>query len=163
MGIPMVGKRHQRQTSTSEIADWQFWEIPQRICSAGGSGRSSANHQQPIQAQEFIQDDDQHSLGALLSRGTASQGNLYTRCIYSVHKELDPPSMGQLPLGTSENRRGGTLAAGCRDGGRNQGQDQVRDVGPVLSCRSLGVLRATTQFLQEYPLELAAREVRALG
>src|SRR5258708_24618949 len=78
-----------------------------------------------IQTQEFGKDNNQHSLGALLSRGTASQGTIHSGRISSVFKELDTSPVGQLPAGGSEDSRSGTLAAGNNSGGWDQGQDQM--------------------------------------
>ena len=58
------------------------------------------------------------------------------------------PRWGNLPLRTSQDCRGGTLATGDRSGGWNQSQDQVRDVGFVFACRSLGVLWPQSHFFR---------------
>ena len=146
MGVPLVGKRHQRKTNTSETAGWRFGEISKRVGSAVSSGRSSVNHQQPIETAEPTANHGQHSLGALLPRGTAFQGDIHTRRICSVRKELDSPTVGQFPPRRNQDRRGGTVATRNRSGRWNQSQDQVRDVGFLFTCRSLGVLWPQSDF-----------------
>jgi len=71
MGIPVVGKRHQRKASTAQAADRQFRTVFNRIRGTSGSGCSSANHQQPFQPQNSSSDNRDHIVGTLLSRGVA--------------------------------------------------------------------------------------------
>ncbi len=78
LGLPMVGRRHQWKAVASPGPGWGCQEIPHRICGARSSRRSSANHQQSLRTSEPPANDDQHALGALLSRGTASQSFVHT-------------------------------------------------------------------------------------
>jgi hypothetical protein len=64
---------HQRETAASQGASRRCQEVPDRICSACSSRRSSVNDQQPLRPQEPAAHNHQHALGTLLSRGTASQ------------------------------------------------------------------------------------------
>ena len=140
MGIPLVGKKHQRKASTSQAADWKFYAVPNRICGASGSGCSSANHQQSVQPQQSSSDKREYFVGTLLSRGIASQGDVHARCVHPVCEELDSPTVGQNAVGRNKNHRGGTLATSGGSGGWNQSQAQMRDVSFVFTCCSLGVL-----------------------
>ena len=115
-------------------------EVPDRICSARSSRRSSANNQQSLRTQEPAANYHQHALGALLSRGTASQSIIHTGCVHNLRKKLDCPTLGQSATRTSQNCRGRALATSDRSGGWDQSQDQVRDVGFVFARRSVGVL-----------------------
>src|SRR5690349_841191 len=67
---------------------------------------------------------------------------------YITLKRINPEIMGQLSAGRSEDGRGRALVAGCRGGGRDQGKNQMRNVGLVLSCRSVGVLRSQPHFIR---------------
>ena len=140
LGLPMVGRRHQRDTGASQSTGWGCQEIPDRICGTLSSGRSSANHQQSLRTQEPAANHNQYALGALLSRGTTSQSTIHTGCVHNLCKELDCPTLGQSATRTSQNCRGRTLATGDRSGGWDQGQDQVRDVGFVFARCPVGVL-----------------------
>jgi len=147
MGVPVVGKRHHGKASTSQGAVRLFGTISKRISSLRGSRRSSVNNQQSIQAQEPAENNREHSLGALLSRGVAPQGDIHTRCISGVCQELDSAAMGKPLFGGREDYRGGALATSGRSYGRDQSQDQVHYVGRVLACRSLGVLWPQSNFI----------------
>src|SRR5712664_3025877 len=147
MGIPLVGKRHQRKAGTSQTADRKLDAVLNRICGASGSGCSSANNQQSIQPQESSSDNCEHSVGTLLSRGAARQGDVHARRIHGVCKELDSPTLGQLAVGRSKDRRGGAVASSSGFGGWDQSQNQMRNVGFVFSCRSLGDLRSQPHLL----------------
>jgi hypothetical protein len=147
MGIPLVGKRHQRKAGTSQTVDRKLDAILNRICGASGSGRSSANNQQSIQPQESSSDNCEHIVGTLLSRGAARQGDVHARRIHGVCKELDSPALGQLAVGRSKDRRGGAVASSSGFGGWDQRQNQMRNVGFVFSCRSLGDLRSQPHLL----------------
>ena len=136
----MVGRRHQREAGASQSPGWGCQEIPDRICGTLSSRRSSANHQQSLRTQEPAANHNQHALGALLSRGAASQSIIHTGCVHNLRKELDCPTLGQSTTRTSQNCRGRALATGDRSCGWNQSQNQVRDVGFVFARRSVGVL-----------------------
>src|SRR2546422_5304722 len=136
----MVGRRHQRQTIASQNPGWECRQIPNRICCPRGSRRSSPNDQQSLRTPEPASNHHQYALGALLSRGTTSQGAVHTRCVHHLRKKLDCPTLGQSATGTNQDCRSGALAASNRGGGWDQSQDQVRDVGFVFTRRSLGVL-----------------------
>ena len=136
----MVGRRHQRKAGASQGTGWGCQEIPDRICGALSSRRSSANHKQSLRTQEPAANHNQHALGALLSRGAASQSLIHTGCVHHLRKELDCPTLGQSAARTSQNCRGRALATGDRSCGWNQSQNQVCDVGFVFSRRSVGVL-----------------------
>ncbi len=147
MGIPLVGKRHQRKAGTSQTVDRKLDAILNRICGASGSGRSSANNQQSIQPQESSSDNCEHIVGTLLSRGAARQGDVHARRIHGVCKELDSPALGQLAVGRSKDRRGGAVASSSGFGGWDQSQNQMRNVGFVFSRRSLGDFRSQPHLL----------------
>jgi hypothetical protein len=147
MGVPLVGKRHHRKTNTSQGAVGMFGTISKRVSGMCGSRRSSVNNQQSIQAKEPAENNPQYSLGALLSRGTASQRDIHARCVSGVWKNLDSPTMGNPPFGGHQDHRGRTLATSSRSCRRDQSQDQVRYVGCVLACRSLGVLWPQSNFI----------------
>src|SRR5260221_2674195 len=140
MGIPLVGERHQRKASTSQATDRQFGAVPNRICSASGSGCSSANHQQSFQPQKSSSDNREHFVGTLLSRRVAAKGDVHARRIQRLCKKLDSPTMGKRAAGRNKDRRGGTLATSSGSGGWNQGQTQMRDVGFVFTRCPLGIL-----------------------
>jgi hypothetical protein len=115
-------------------------EIPDPICGTLSSRRSSANYQQSLRTQESAANHNQHTLGALLSRGAASQSIIHTGCVHNLRKELDCPTLGQSTTRTSQNCRGRALATGDRSGRWDQSQNQVRDVGFVFARRPVGVL-----------------------
>jgi len=140
MGVPVVGRRHQREALTPQAADWGCGGIPKRICGARGSGRSSINHQQWMRAQKSTANHNQYSLGALFSRGTASQGVVHARRLLYVRKELDCAPLGKYAVGPDQDSRSRAVAAGNRGRKWNPGQNQVCDVGFVFPCGSLGVL-----------------------
>src|ERR1700692_4038468 len=142
MGIPLVGKEHQRKASTSQVADRKLRAVRIRISGASGSGCSSAKHQQSFQSQEPSADNSEHFVGTLLSGSASSKGDVHARRIQRLCKELDSPKMGQRTAGRAEDRRGGTLAARSGRDGWDQSQDQMCDVGFVFTRRSLGILRS---------------------
>src|SRR5437588_8572960 len=139
MGVPVVGRRHLREALTPQAADWGCGDISKRICRACGSGRSSINDQQWKQAQKPAANHNQYSLEALLSRGTASEGFVHARLLQYVRKELDCAPLGKYAIGPAQDGRGRTVAAGNRCRRWNQSQNQMRNVGFVFSCGSLGV------------------------
>ena len=147
MGVPVVGERHHRKTNTSQGAAGIFRTISKQISGMCGSRRSSVNNQQSIQAKEPAENNRQYSLGALLSRGDASQGDIHARCVSGVWEKLDSPTMGKPLFGGHQDHRGRTLATSGRSCRRDQSQDQVRYVGCVLACRSLGVLWPQSNFI----------------
>ncbi len=157
----MVGRRHQREAGASQSTGWGCQEIPDRICGTLSSRRSSANHQQSLRTQEPAANHNQHALGALLSRGTASQSLIHTGCVHNLRKELDCPTLGQSATRTSQNCRGRALATGDRSGGWNQSQNQVCDVGFVFARRSVGVLWPQSHIFRDTGRELEASEARA--
>jgi hypothetical protein len=136
----MVGRKHQRQTGASQSASRGCQEVPDRIRGARSGRRSSANHKQSLRTQEPAANNNQHALGALLSRGVASQSLIHAGCVHHLRKELDCPTLGQSATRTSQDCRGRALATGDWSGGWDQSQNQVRDVGFVFACRSVGVL-----------------------
>jgi hypothetical protein len=136
----MVGRRHQRETGASQSTGWGCQEVPDRICGTLCGRRSSANHKRSLRTQEPAANHNQHALGALLSRGAASQSIIHTGCVHNLRKELDCPTLGQSATRASQNCRGRAVATGDRSGGWDQGQNQVCDVGFVFACRSVGVL-----------------------
>src|SRR6266446_8523960 len=98
MGVPLVGRRRQREALTPQATDWGCGNISKRICSVCGSGRSPINHQQRKQAQKPTANHNQYSLGALLSRGIATQG-LSTQDSYSMYaKNWIVPRWGNMQL-----------------------------------------------------------------
>src|SRR5260370_8273978 len=125
MGIPLVGERHQRKASTSQATDRKFGAVPNRICSASGSGCSSANHQQSFQPQKSSSDNREHFVGTLLSRRVAAKGDVHARRIQRLCKKLDSPTMGKRPAGRNKDRQCGTLATSTGSGGWDQGQTQI--------------------------------------
>ena len=163
MGVPLVGKRHQRKASTPQAADRGLTAIRHRISSASGSRRSSPYHQQSFRPKQSSADDRAHSVGALSSRRIAPQGAIHARRIHVLCEQLDSSKVGRHAIGRSQDRRGGTLAASGGSGGWNQGQDQVRYVGPVLSCGSLGVLRSQPHFVGHSSRGLEEGGVQALA
>src|SRR6516162_4023844 len=140
MGIPVVGRRHQRQALTPQAANWHCGGISKRICSASGSGLSSTNRQQWVQTQKLTANHNEHSLGTLFSGGTAPQGSVHAGCVQCVREELDSCALGQCTVGASQDRGGRTVVTGIGCSGWDQGQAQVRDVVPILPRRSLGIL-----------------------
>jgi len=147
MGLPMVGKGHQRESGSPEGAARHVGGVPQRIEGSGGDGCSSFNRQQPIQTQGPAQDIDQHSLGALFYGRTATQGTVHAGCIYPLHEELDSPAMGESAAGRGQNRRSGAVVARHGSSGWNQGEDQMRYVGLVFTRGPLGILRPQSNFV----------------
>jgi len=140
MGIPLVGKGHQRKVCTPQAADRKFGAVSNRIGGASGSGCSSAHHQQSFQPQESSSDNREYFVGTLLSRRVAAKRDVHARRIQCLCKELDSPTMGQRAAGRNEDRRGGTLATSSGSGGWDQGQAQMCDVGFVFPRRPLGIL-----------------------
>src|SRR6266513_2050281 len=140
MGVPVVGRRHQREALTPQAADWGCGDISKRICRACGSGRSSINDQQWKQAQKPTANHNQYSLGALFSRGIAAQGFVHARLLQYVRKELDCAPLGKDAVGPDQDSRSRAVAAGNRGRRWNPSQNQVCDVGFVFPCGSLGVL-----------------------
>src|SRR5262252_8819473 len=132
MGLPMVGTRHPRKASTSQVAGRKRRPVCDRICGTSGSGRSSFDNQQPFTPQVPSFDNGAYALGTLLSRGTASQGDVHAGCIRAVREELDSPAMGRRAAGRGKDRRGRAVVASKRRDGWNQGQGEVCNVGPVL-------------------------------
>jgi len=150
MGIPVVGRRHQREALTPQAADWGCGDISKRICRACGSGRSSINDQHWKQAQKPTANHNQYSLGALLSRGIATQGFVHARLLQYVRKELDCAPLGKYAVGPDQDSRGRAVAAGNRSRKWNPGQNQVCDVGFVFPCGSLGVLWPQPDLLRPF-------------
>ena len=140
MGLPLVGKEHQRKASTSQVADRKLRAVHIRISGASGSGCSSANHQQSFQPQDTSSNNGERFMGTLLSRRIAAKGDVHARRMQRLCKELDSPTMGKRPAGRNKDRRGGTLATSSGSGGWDQGQTQVRDVGFVFTRCPLGIL-----------------------
>src|ERR1051326_1471710 len=144
----MVGRRHQRETGASQSPGWGCQEIPDRICGTVSSRRSSANDQQSLRTQEPAANHNQHALGALLSRGVASQSVIHTGRVHNLRKELDCPTLGQSAIRTSQDCRGRALATSDRSGGRDQNQNQMCGVGFVFARRSVGVLWPQSHFFR---------------
>jgi hypothetical protein len=94
------------ERALQDTQGWGCQEVPDRICSARSSRRSSANNQQSLRPQEPTAHHHQHALGALLSRGTASQSIIHTGCVHNLRKKLDCPTLGQSATRTSQNCRG---------------------------------------------------------
>src|SRR6266852_467085 len=94
----MVGRRHQRETGASQSPGWGCQEKHDRICGTRCSRRSSANDQQSLRTQEPAANHNQHALGTLLSRGTASQSIIHAGRVHNVHKNWIVPRSGNLPL-----------------------------------------------------------------
>jgi hypothetical protein len=147
MGVPVVGERHHGEANTPQDAVGMFGTISKRISGMCCSRCSSVNNQQSIQAKEAAENNREYSLGALLSRGAASQRGINARFVSCVCQELDSPTMGKPPFGGNQDYRGGTLATSSRSCGRDQSQDEVRYVGCVLARRSLGVLWPQSNFI----------------
>src|SRR6266700_440607 len=141
MSLPMVGGKHQRKAGPPQTADWGCGNVPQRICSQRGRGRSSTNHQQSDAEQELAKNNNQHSLGALLSRGVAPQRIFNTGCVLSIRKKLDSATLGRSAVSGGQDCRSRTLATWDKDSRRNQSQNQGCHVGFVFSCRSLGLMQ----------------------
>src|SRR5260370_10342304 len=150
MGIPLVGERHQRKASTSQATDRQFGAVPNRICSASGSGCSSDNHQQSFQPQKSSSDNCEHFVGTLLSRRVAAKGDVHARRVQRLCKELDSPAVGHRAVGRNKDRRGGALATSSGGGGWDQSQAQMRDVGFVFTRRPSGILWSQSDLLGNY-------------
>src|SRR5208282_5037176 len=148
MGVPVVGRRHQRETPTPQAADRGCGNISKRIGRECGSRRSSINDQQWKQAQKPPANHGQYSLGTLLARRTATQGFVHARLVQYVRKELDRAPLGKYAVGPDQDGRGRTVATGNRGREWNQGQNQMCDVGFVFSCGSLGVLWAQPDLLR---------------
>src|SRR5258708_32535764 len=123
MGIPVVGRRHQREALTPQATDWGSGRISKRICGVCGSGRSPINHQQWKQAQKPTANHNQYSLGALLSRGIATQGFVHARLLQYVRKELDCAPLGKYAVGPDQNSGSREVAAGNRGRKWNPGQN----------------------------------------
>jgi hypothetical protein len=140
MGIPLVGKGHQRKACTPQAADRKFGAVSNRIGGTSGSGCSSADHQQSFQPQESSSDNREHFMGTLLPRRVAAKGDVHARRIQRLCKELDTPAVGNCAAGRNKDRRGGTLATSSGSGGWDQGQTQMRDVGFVFTRCPLGIL-----------------------
>src|SRR5260370_8860445 len=115
MGITGVGRRKKREAITQQTGDWGCGDISKRICRVCGSGRSPTNHQQWEQAQKPTANDNQYSLGALLSRGIATQGFVHARRLQYVRKELDCAPLGKYAVGPAQDSRSPAVAAGNRD------------------------------------------------
>jgi hypothetical protein len=78
-GTPLSGTktarfRGERNTRTEKAANWDLRTVPDRICSAGGIGHSSAHHQRSIAAAESAA-KRQRPLGTLLLRRIAAERN----------------------------------------------------------------------------------------
>ncbi len=151
----MVGRRHQREADAPQSPGWGCEEIPDRICGTLSSRRSSANHQQSLRTQEPSANHDQHALGALLSRGVASQSTIHTGRVHNLREKLDCSTLGQSTTRTSQNCRGRALATSDRSCGWNQSQNQMCDVGFVFACRSVEIL-----WLQSHLFRDTGREWR---
>ena len=89
MGVPVVGKRHHGKANTSQSAVGKFGTISKRISGMRGGGRSSVNNQQSFHTQEPAKNNTEHSLGTLSPGGTPSQGDLHTRRLSDICKELE--------------------------------------------------------------------------
>ena len=63
MGLPMVGERHRRETSSPESSAWELGRVPKRVKGAVASRGSSLNHQRknPSSAVERDQHCDSRS------------------------------------------------------------------------------------------------------
>src|SRR3989454_8675397 len=147
MGVPLVGKRHHRKANTSQGAVGMFGTISKRISGMCGSRRSSVNDQQSIQAEQPAENNREYSLGALLSRGVASERDIHARCISGVCQKLDSATMGKAPFGGNQDYRGRALATSSTNYRRDQSQDKVRYVGGVLARCSLGILWPQSNFV----------------
>src|SRR5436305_7914386 len=147
MGLPLVGNGHQRKTGSPQRADRHVGAVPQRVEGSGGYRGSSFNHQQSIQTQGPAQDKHQYALGALFQGRAAAQGIFHAGWIYPVHEELDSPALGRSAARRGQNRGSGAVVAGYGFSGRNQGQNQMRDVRLVFTCSPLGILRPQSNFV----------------
>jgi hypothetical protein len=147
MGVPVVGKRHHGKANTPQSAVGKFGTISKRISGMCGSRRSSVNDQQSIQAEEPAENNCEYSLGALLSRGVASQSDIHARCVSGVCQELGSTTMGKASFRGNQNDRGRALATCCTRYGRDQSQDKVCHVGFVFARRSVGVLWPQSNFI----------------
>src|SRR6266478_853702 len=147
MGVPLVGKRHHRKANTSQGAVGMFGTISKRISGMCGSRRSSVNDQQSIQAEQPAEKNREYSLGALLSRGVASERDIHARCISGVCQKLDSATMGKAPFGGNQDYRGRALATSSTNYRRDQSQDKVRYVGGVLARSSMGILWPQSNFI----------------
>lgn len=139
MDFPVVGK-DRRKTHPTQAAGRNSEAISHRIQGTRCSGCSSPDHQHAVGPQSSMRNDDAYALGALCKRRTAPEGNLNSRHIHDRGEPLDSSTMGESPTQRSKNARGRTLVAGNRLGGRNQGQNQMCDVGLVFTCGPLGIL-----------------------
>jgi hypothetical protein len=148
MGLPVVGKRPSRKTCTPEATDRDARTVPERIGSAVSLGRSSANHQRPIQAQRPAK-NSQRALGALHLQRITPERNFDTGHLHCLRQEQDSSALGLDVARPREDHRGGAVAAGdgCRQW--DQGQDQDRDVGHVFPCRALGIFDAQPDLLRD--------------
>src|SRR5713101_8042574 len=144
----MVGTRHQRNTAASQTADRHCRRIPYRICSDGGLGCFSINHQQSLQPQRFSANNSRGSLGALLSRGTAVEGYLDTGRLPELCEELGSSKMGQVSAGRNQDGTGRALATAGAEGGWDEGKNQSPYVCHVLARSSLGTLCVQSNFIR---------------
>jgi hypothetical protein len=85
---------------------------------------------------------------------------LSTQDVRDLRQQLDHSEVGQSHSGRNQNRRGRALASINRNSGRNQGQDQVRNVCSVLSRCSLA-FALTIPFLRVFRSGLVGSEGRA--
>ena len=76
-------------------------------------------------------------------------------------KELDCPTLGQSSIATGQDSRGRALATGDRRRGRDQSQNQVRQVGFVLARGSLGILQPQPYLVGHTGLGAVANGARA--
>ena len=121
MGLPLVGKGHQRQTDSPEGANRNAGAVSQRIESTGGGRRSAFNHQPSTPEERATPRERECPLGALFHRRTASQGNFYSRrhvnaVVYRavdnhIH-EIFLPLGGHWSTGDLSSQSGAPPAAG---------------------------------------------------
>ena len=130
----------------AQVGDVKKYPTESAAQSAADALRLTINNR--CEHRNLAANHNQHALGALLSRGVASQSVIHTGCVHNLRKELDCPTLGQSAIRTSQNCRGRALATSDRSGGRDQSQNQVCDVGFVFARCSVGVLWPQSHFFR---------------
>jgi len=93
-GVYRCGKKHQRKAVASAKFSWGVKKYPTESAVHAASRRSSVNYQQSLRTSEPAANDHQQALGALPSRGTASQSSVHTRLLHHLRQKLDWSTLG---------------------------------------------------------------------
>lgn len=158
MGLPMVGKRHRRKTSSPESAARELGGVPERIKGSGCSRRSSLNHQRKTPSATVEGDLHCNSRSTLsrtrVARRFLQEASKHRDCMRARRRaqilfdsgdlrglleEVDRPEMGALPARRYQSSPGGTVVEDRAFGTWKQGKNQEYHERPIHSRDTVGM------------------------